>query len=398
MSQSSAVKPTKSSDSPLPSTLKGVLSSLDVQLEDELTRYRRYRRQTTPASTTEKPSRSYTQKPSEVLSVSEQESQIEPSADRASQKSKSSTSQIPSGWESVVIPEPAPLAPHSTNSETQSSSFYSNPQNTSFTPTTPQNNEPDGYLESSQQLVKSLEERRARRRQRNWATTPLGLLSLFLFFLSCIGLGYLVMSPSGMAILGLDRWFKDDAQIAEEAAEANRLAGAAQPQPNLAAREFVELDLDTLSNINPNPAPIPVAPQTPAANSQNLTPPSPLPSGPGMNNLTNELLPDPVPPTPKPAAPVQTVTPKPGAGAATKPKTNPIQASDGLYYVVTTYSNPQSLEKARTVIADAYVRDFKTGKKVQLGALDNPGAAKRLAEQLRVQGIAVQFDTPKTGE
>ncbi|MDY7023646.1 MAG: SPOR domain-containing protein, partial [Cyanobacteriota bacterium] len=162
--------------------------------------------------------------------------------------------------------------------------------------------------------------------------------------------------------------------------------------------EFVELDLDTLSNISPNPAPIPVVPPAPAANSQNLTPPSPLPSGPGMNNLTNELLPEPVLPTPKPAAPAQTVTPKPASGAATKPKTNPVQAPDGLYYVVTTYTNPQSLEKARTVVADAYVRDFKTGKKVQLGALDNPEAAKRLAEQLRVQGISVQFDAPKTGE
>jgi cell division septation protein DedD len=120
-----------------------------------------------------------------------------------------------------------------------------------------------------------------------------------------------------------------------------------------------------------------------------------------MSNLTNELLPDPVPPTPKPTtapAPAPAPVPKPAAGAATKPNTNPVRASDSLYYVVTSYTDERSLEKAREVVPDAYVREFKTGVKVQMGALDNPEAAKRLAEELRVQGISVQYDTPKAGQ
>jgi alkanesulfonate monooxygenase SsuD/methylene tetrahydromethanopterin reductase-like flavin-dependent oxidoreductase (luciferase family) len=122
-----------------------------------------------------------------------------------------------------------------------------------------------------------------------------------------------------------------------------------------------------------------------------------------MSNLTNELLPDPVPATPKPApaptvAPVQTPTPQPPAGAATKPNTAPVRANDGLYYVVTSYTDERALEKVREVVPDAYVREFKTGVKVQMGALDNQAAAQRLAEELRVQGVSVQYDTPKTGE
>ena len=408
MSQSSVVNSSKSSDSPLPPPLKAVLGSLDVQLEEELSRYRRYRRKTSPASGNKKPPKSHTQKPSEVLSVSEGESNIEPGAAPSSQ-SKSSNSQSPSGWESVVLPQSAPLAPRPAKTQLQSEPDTPNPPGSSFPSSSNPNGEPDGYLESSQKLVKSLEERRAKRRQRSWAAslfTPVGIGSMLLFLLSCIGLGYVVMSPSGMATLGLNRWWNKlnpNAETAGETADPDTVIESVEPRPNLAAREFVDLDLDTLSNINPTPEPIPTpAAQTPApTDGQNLTPPSPLPSGPGMNNLTNELLPDPVPPTPKPtptAAPAPTATPKPAAGAAPRPNTNPVEANDGLYYVVTNYTDERSLEKAREVVPDAYVREFKTGVKVQMGALDNPEAAKRLAEELRVQGISVQYDTPRTGE
>jgi hypothetical protein len=406
MSQSSVVNSSQSSDSLQPA-LKAVLGSLDVQLEDELSRYRRYRRKTTPATAAKKPSNSYTQKPSEVLSVSDGENNIEPSSPPSSQ-SKSSSSQTSSGWESVVLPGSAPLAPRSPKTQLQSEPSYANSSGSPFTSSSSNANEPDGYLESSQQLVKSLEERRAKRRQRSWAAslfTPVGIGSMLLFLLSCIGLGYVVMSPSGMATLGLNRWLSKlnpNAQQTDETTDPNTIESI-EPQPNLAAREFVDLDLDTLSNINPSPNPIPApTTQTPTpTNGQNLTPPSPLPSGPGMSNLTNELLPDPVPPTPKPTtapAPAPAPVPKPAAGAATKPNTNPVRASDSLYYVVTSYTDERSLEKAREVVPDAYVREFKTGVKVQMGALDNPEAAKRLAEELRVQGISVQYDTPKAGQ
>ncbi|WP_413164437.1 hypothetical protein ACL6C3_00875 [Capilliphycus salinus ALCB114379] len=405
MSQSSVVNSSKSKDS-LPPVLKGVLGSLDVELEDELSRYRRYRRAQTPTPSV-KPSNSYTQKPSEVLSVSEGENNIEPSSAPKPQ-SKPSGSKTPSGWEAVVVPESAPLARRSAtrvqSEPDQSASSFSSSSSSSL--------QPDGYLESSQNLVKSLEERRARRRQRSWAAsllTPVGIGSMLLFLLSCIGLGYVVMSPSGMATLGLNRWFNKlnpNAQTAGENGDENTVVEPIEPQPNLAAREFVDLDLNTLSNINPspNPIPTPATPTPPSAGSPSLTPPSPLPSGPGMNNLTNELLPEPVPPTPTPqptptpTAAAPTVTPTPAAGAATKPNTDPVRANDNLYYVVTPYSNERSLEKAREVVPDAYVREFKTGVKVQMGALDNPQGAKQLAEELRVQGISVQFDTPRTAE
>ncbi len=399
MKKSSVVNSSSTPSPQLKPELKAVLGSLDVQLEEELSRYRRYRRQTTPPPAP-KPTNSYTQKPSEVLSVSQTESNIEPSSAPSKPVGKTQAPKTPSGWESVVIPTSAPLAARSEQTESESSV---NGHSSSTTPRNPY--EPQGYLESSEKLVRSLEERRARRRQRSWAAslfTPIGIGSMVLFLFSCIGLGYLVMSPSGMATLGLNRWLRFNNQNASEENEITN-PRALEPQPNLANREFVDLNLNTLSNVNPNPNPIPApAPQTPPpANSQNVTPPSPPPSGPTMNNLTNELLPDPVPPTPRPApapAPAPTPTPQPPGGAATRPNANPVRANDGLYYVVISYTDERSLQRAREVVPDAYVREFQTGVKVQMGALDNADAAKRLAEELRVQGISVQYDTPSRGE
>jgi hypothetical protein len=122
--------------------------------------------------------------------------------------------------------------------------------------------------------------------------------------------------------------------------------------------------------------------------------------------MTNELIPAPTLVTPQPQPqpqPVQTPTPQPPGGAATRSQSGavaasqsqPIEAEDGYYYVVIDYQNDDSLEKAQTAVPDAYVREFKTGTKVQMGALEDAATARQLAEQLRVQGLTVAFDVPK---
>jgi hypothetical protein len=114
--------------------------------------------------------------------------------------------------------------------------------------------------------------------------------------------------------------------------------------------------------------------------------------------MTNELIPAPTWVTPQPQPqpqPVQTPTPQPPGGAATRSPAQPVEAEDGYYYVVIDYQNDGSLEQAQAAIPDAYVREFKTGTKVQMGALEDAATARKLAEQLRVQGLTVEFDVPK---
>ncbi|NES67106.1 MAG: hypothetical protein F6K24_18565, partial [Okeania sp. SIO2D1] len=70
MSQSSLVKSTKSSTDQLNPTLQAVMDSLDVQLEAELTRYRKYRRQTEQSQVSQQNSNKQIYKTPELISVS----------------------------------------------------------------------------------------------------------------------------------------------------------------------------------------------------------------------------------------------------------------------------------------------------------------------------------------
>ncbi|MGC9526198.1 MAG: hypothetical protein ACP5D7_11745 [Limnospira sp.] len=365
--------------------LQSILGSLDVKLEQELTRYRRYRRGSQKPGERSPISGSGTSKPTpEAIGMSPGTDPPKPEAPR------------PPGWESVVLPEAAPIVPRAQNGATSNG-------NGSHDTATVAEPAPDGYLESTEQLIDSIERRREYRRQRRDRTlagrllTPVGLLSMLLLFLSCAVLGYVVTSPAGMRVLGLDRIFKRETPEAEpvEAADVEPTS------PNLATQEFVELDLNTLSNIDPDPDP-PVTPPSPAPIPPDAstaapaqTTPTPIPTGPGLNNLSDELLPEPAPPAPAPAPAPATPTPTPGGGSAAQPTGEPVRAEDGFYYVVTDYQDEAGLEAAREVVPDAYVREFETGVKIQFGALGDAASAKRLAEELRVQGISVQYDRPK---
>ena len=354
------------------SQLQAVLEGLDVQLETELNRYRRYRRrtqtpQTTQAATTQ------AEKPATVLTVDQQSSQLKPGT--------TATTKPPKVLGSVVVPQAAPLATRTPEDPTQATTV------------------PGDYLESSEQLIKSIETTRPRRRRQRQASlvdslwTPMGMTSLLLFLLSSIGLGYVVMSPSGSTALGLGRWLGQ--KNSESEPETETVTEPSEPRsPNLATEEFVELDLNTLSNIDPTPNSISIPPNQPTLPTapNNLTPASAPPSGPDLGNMTNELIPAPAPVQP---LPIPAPTPKPPSGAARRSPVQPVEAEDGYYYVVIDYENDASLDKARTAVPDAYVRKFKTGTKVQMGALEDAATARKLAEQLRVQGIAVQFDIPQ---
>jgi hypothetical protein len=70
-----------------------------------------------------------------------------------------------------------------------------------------------------------------------------------------------------------------------------------------------------------------------------------------------------------------------------------LQAS-ARYYVVVDYSGDTSLTAARQVIGDAYVRNFSTGAKIQMGAFSQPSAAQNLVQQLQQQGISAQVVGP----
>lgn len=427
MSQSSGLKSPQSPQFELTPELKAVLGCLDVQLEQELTRYRRYRRRTSQATPdgTEPPNQQLQKAPDAIA--------IATDAQAASVGKLFEPKSTASGWETVVPGEAAPLAVASSSANHTAPKPNSPQPAVSFTLTPPLNGATpsQGYLESTEALIKSIEDRRSvpAQPQRSLLAsllTPVGILSMLLFLLSCAALSTVIFSATGRAGFGLERFFPGNAQTAQTntntpptpsaPAKVETVPPLDSQSPNLAAKEFVQLDLDTLSHINPNPTPLP-APATvnsvPPAPTTTVPAPSgsvPSPNDPGMNNLSRELLPQPKPTIPAatvPVSPAPTRTLQPGGGStATAPTTNtasaaapkkattPIQSQDGYYYVVIDYSDERSFEQAREVVPDAYVADFKTGKKIQLGALGNVADAKRLVEELQAQGIAAYYDIP----
>lgn len=297
---------------------------------------------------------------------------------------------------------------------------------------------PNNYLESSEKLIEGLDSPMAKVvEERSLAAsllTPLGLSSMLLFLLSCIALGYAVFYPSSLAkVVGINRLVDRQNTPSEAQNTASTVADTRSKElpkaPNLASKEFVELDLSTLSNVKPTASPItspsPKAsiPPTPAAISNPIgAVPIPTEDGTakvrekGLNNLSTALLPSPspsaaqtvptlptLPPTASPLAAnsAPTATASPGAVSPTvtspapaAPLGTPKRASDGFYYVVVDYTDAKSVEQARIAVPDAYLRKFSKGVKIQMGALNDAASAEQLVKELQAKGVRPQYYQP----
>jgi cell division septation protein DedD len=68
--------------------------------------------------------------------------------------------------------------------------------------------------------------------------------------------------------------------------------------------------------------------------------------------------------------------------------------SDEYYFVLLNSGSESALEQARTVVPDAYVRDFPQGTLIQMGAFKRESEAKTLVEELKQQGIFASIYRP----
>jgi len=111
------------------------------------------------------------------------------------------------------------------------------------------NHSPDDYLESSEELLRtlSLEEAEVDAEQSFIQTllTPLGVGSLLLLLMSSALFGFVVMNPSSITQLLAHR----DSSSIPGATDPAKTTGVTTPQPNLANQEFPELSLGHLGAI-----------------------------------------------------------------------------------------------------------------------------------------------------
>lgn len=483
MSQGVSVE---SSTQPIPSpsinpALHAALSSLDVQLEEELYRYRR-QRSGRPMPPSRGLGRHKTRKSIELISVGSAGSPTQSPVSRISVPPPKTYTQptlinptFPAyagaaatqeltdetGWQDgpsstyteqslssqiTLLKNAAPSSdnPASVNPDPQSG----NPEAAGAAPHVDladpyaNNLQPDDYLASSEQLLRSLAEEeadvRAERRFLDSVLTPLGVGLMLLLLLSSATVGYIVMNPSIWAGLKLDRFAKPQtptvAQNPTQGIPVNGNVNGNQPGPqtangsnqvsplvtgpNLATQEFVELNLNTLSSLKTNISPTPVVPKqqalppgATAAKTQKQVSSAAVAGRP--SDLASALLPPSVSsaamspripavaPLPAPPAIVSTpatpaAKPKQTAAATKIPSASRPAASSlasapkpgkDYYYVLSNYQNDRSLAQTRKVAADAYVRNFPTGPRIQVATFTNESQAKKMVQELQKQGI-----------
>jgi len=433
----------------LHSVLQTALGSLDVDLEEELARYRR-------------------QSPGRVQRSRQQAMAYVATLTKQSQATPTEPSAIAQSASDAPVEEQAFLPANMAHAATQD-----------VPAATHAGSAPDGYLESSEELLRSLEELQTpieppaeqepetTRSSKMLASllTPLGVGSILLLILSSATLGYLVVNPSVMTRLTSPAE-GDRPGAMNDDATAGRPDGIS---PDLASNEFDPLNLNRLSSIpsernldslngssegttsdagnetesegeemptvsvpqapanQPSvvtPAPAqsssPGATSTPRATpSRNAAPqtaalprvaPRPAPQArpaPRSNPAPSNSQPSPsraaAPSAPAPSAPApsssgSSSSSNSGSSGSTAPSTPSSAAvastpasSEDYVYVVTPYTGDNSLEEAQQAVSGAYVRNSSGGAQVQMGAFSNPQGAQDLVEELNNQGIPAQI-------
>lgn len=252
---------------------------------------------------------------------------------------------------------------------------------------------PGDYLASSEQLLRSLAEpetRSLRQSATNSWLNPLGLAALLLLLIAGGALAYVIEPSWWASLIG----GKKDTPVASNtvstiARTPSSTASPAISAPNLAANSnFLDLKLQNLSSVPTTPSvyPKPSAPVTSLPVIEN----PPANAAPGVQNpqnLVSALIPS-----------------SQGSANSQQPKVVRSQVStEGLpklgraapdgkiyYYVLTNYVNNNSLRQGRKIARDAFIVQSPAGRKVQIATFIRQVDADALVKKLQKQGIAAQ--------
>ncbi len=410
---------TQSSKAPsLKPALAAALASLEVQLDQELARYRRTRdsaRIANPprvisyvgsspqaiAAAILEQSQTAQIKPNLPSSVTSDAPQIEAGTDTAQFEDMDHLllSSAPEVSPTPTPPPPPPANPASSIVRTGQTNQEENPLETDETPT-----QPDNYLESSEALLRSLTDEQPQTKKPSSSNdgllSPLGIGSMLLLLVASLTLGYVVFNPKGLTQFNISKLFNP--KPSTPTANTTGVVGNAQPQPeplltpipkypNLAAKEFPEVrDPNDVVNLNPKaqttpvlPNPVPAQPVAPPVQPPvELSPPQPV----------NPIA---VVPSPK----VESVTPSNSPVTPNPPTTTPIElnaqvkpSADGFYHVVIDNQDERSFGSARQIIPDAYLSSDK--KLIFLGAFKTQKEVQQHLELLQKNGIQARVQQP----
>lgn len=403
----------KSSKTPeLKPVLAAALASLEVQLDQELARYRRTRfthktlSQTRMGVSTSSKFQQITATPTTEVKIP---SPVTNSSEEISLTQFSTT--VPSTPKPETQQVPEPIQEETAQQYTSKMPSSPAPNSASIVPAFIKTNQsdnlvkpesnpkpPDDYLESSEALLRSLTEEQSPTQKRNNSNdsllSPLGIGSMLLMLMASLSLGYAVFNPKSLPNLSLGSLFKKNTPDNQTTTAKNQpvTTTVAEPEltpipkfPNLANSEFPEVkDPNDVVALTPKPKPTPIAVSTPIA-TQNPT------VAPKKNTIeTMEAQPT-FSPTPSPtvaASTPATPTPTPTLQNIDDPGIKP--SRDGFFHIFTDNQDEKSLAKVRQVVPDAYLSKDK--KAIYLGAFKTKEQVKKQMQFLQSKGITAKVE------
>ncbi|PMB14194.1 hypothetical protein CEN48_11330 [Fischerella thermalis CCMEE 5282] len=403
----------KSSKTPeLKPVLAAALASLEVQLDQELARYRRTRftyktlSQTRMGVSTSSKFQQITATPTTEVKIP---SPVTNSSEEISLTQFSTT--VPSTPKPETQQVPGPIQEETAQQYTSKMPSTPAPNSASIVPAFIKTNQsdnlvkpesnpkpPDDYLESSEALLRSLTEEQSPTQKRNNSNdsllSPLGIGSMLLMLMASLSLGYAVFNPKSLPNLSLGSLFKKNTPDNKTTTANNQpvTTTVAEPEltpipkfPNLANSEFPEVkDPNDVVALTPKPKPTPIAVSTPIA-TQNPT------VAPTKNTIeTMEAQPT-FSPTPSPtvaASTPATPTPTPTLQNIDDPGIKP--SRDGFFHIFTDNQDEKSLAKVRQVVPDAYLSKDK--KAIYLGAFKTKEQVKKQMQFLQSKGITAKVE------
>lgn len=380
---------TQSSKAPgLKPALAVALASLEVQLDQELTRYRRAR----AGMRTQKQARAgYIDSQPQQLTGTKAtagriqalvaDNKITAAPPEKSVPALAKSEEVNYVQEPTKTPTPPPL-PKSASSIVPA--VIKNPESENLRSPDDAPSQPDDYLESSEALLRSLtaeqQEIKKTSNTNDSLLSPLGIGSILLLLVASLTLGYVVFNPKGLPQLNLAKLSNASSSPSGEntAAVTNNPQPPAEQEstllpkyPNLAAKEFPEVrDPNDVVGLKPKIQPTPTAVTTPLAVAPPLNPVVPLNRPPIA--------------TPEPNS-QPTITP-PQVNAEIK------LPADGFYHIVTDNQGDGALAAARKVVPDAYLSQNK--KFIYLGALKTQEEVQQRLQQLQTKGIKARLQQP----
>jgi len=397
--------------------LAAALASLEIQLDQELARYRRTRNNSRLAN----PSRvvnyigSSPQAIAAAILEQSQSAEIKPPTPPAA---VTATPQVEAATDTVEFEELDHLqlssTPEVTTTQTPPPPPPPNPS-TSIVPTgqahesdtllqpddTP--TKPDKYLESSEALLRSLTDEPSQTQKPSNSgdgiLSPLGIGSMLLLLAASLTLGYVVFNPQSLTQLKSSHLFNGKSSAPGE--NTTGVASNTQPQPeplltpiprypNLASKEFPEVNdpndvvgLKPKGETNPAVLPNPIPAQT-------IAPPVQSPVGLSAPQAANPTAGVPLQKVQPPAA-INSPAPSPSP-APTELNAQIKPSADGFYHVVIDNQNERTFASARQVISDAYLST--DNKLIFLGAFKTQKEAQKHLEMLQKKGIQARVQQP----